>query len=557
VSVGVDVGVQTGEETGTRCSPIAPVSGDITGLFVDPTVPAGNDYNDITRSATGGGKTSFTTIQAAVNAMVSGTDVWIRGGTYFENVEIKGSTHPDGTPSNYCSLQSYPGEWAKVDGQNNQQYTIGKNRSGADEGNDLAYWKFERLEITGGCITDGGAGLYINRGPFIVRFCYIHDNIAPLGGENPGGIVGYTWVDTIIEFCWFFNNGMDFANDGNAAHIANFSDNNTERNFTAEFGFQERMAVPKRNIYRYNYFDGSTVAFKHKASQILAGRNVAGPLFESTFQNYGDKFHHNFVKNARRDALVIEQDFCQVYNNIFEQNKDTINVQYQPGVMIHNVCVYNNTSVNPHPYTKLILRYGQLTLAWSGFTQTQALHGYDLNNIMDEQPAPAFTEPEGQWFTGTGINPFGDNVGFPSPDVTNYVASHNYFYRPNGVELFKLNNTYYTKAEWEAQSLTGSPKVVYSKASTEANDRLFVGSTGANAYTTRGAHVVQGGLTVADAGIGGAHPYLPGITLPSYVGATNPSDNSWVAMLITDVPTVAWLQAQKTDVIPSEIESGS
>jgi hypothetical protein len=64
---------------------------------------------------------------------------------------------------------------------------------------------------------------------------------------------------------------------------------------------------------------------------------------------------------------------------------------------------------------------------------------------------------------------------------------------------------------------------------------LFLGSSGANRYKTLGSYVVSGATTVANGGIGGTHPYLPTVTLPSYIGATNPADiaaHDWVTGLI-------------------------
>jgi len=40
--------------------------------------------------------------------------------------------------------------------------------------------------------------------------------------------------------------------------------------------------------------------------------------------------------------------------------------------------------------------------------------------------------------------------------------------------------------------------------------------------------MVDGSKTLANAGIGVNHPFLPGVVIPSYVGATNPDDDVWV-----------------------------
>ncbi len=46
--------------------------------------------------------------------------------------------------------------------------------------------------------------------------------------------------------------------------------------------------------------------------------------------------------------------------------------------------------------------------------------------------------------------------------------------------------------------------------------------------------------TIANGGIGGAHPLLASVTIPSYIGAADPNDNSWVAgvLCLTDTETL-------------------
>ena len=192
---------------------IAAVATGFTGdpLFVDSTLVSNitnGTYNHISRDGSGSDNyNAYTTVQGAVSAVVgSNNSIYIRGGTYNENVHLSAvgaSSVPDGTASEWNCLRSYPGEWAIINGNNNQDYTIGEPQSGRGEGGDFAYWKFERLEITGG--TSGGtpgagAGLYISGGPFEVRYCYIHHNQTgdSNGTNNPGGIVGYAWFNSVI-----------------------------------------------------------------------------------------------------------------------------------------------------------------------------------------------------------------------------------------------------------------------------------------------------------------------------------------------------------------------
>lgn len=525
-------------------------------LYVDNTVVAGSTYNPITRLATGGTDTSYTTIQAAVNAMVSGDDVWIRGAlgggteTYLENVSLKGSTHPNGTIDNWCSLQSYPGEWAKIDGQSNAQYTIGKDRNGRDDSNDLAYWKFERLEITGGIwsLDDGGAGLYVSHGPFIIRYCYIHDNLTATtySGNNPSGVVGYCWEDTIVEYCLFDNNGIAAPDaQGNNAHITVFADYN--HHSIGEFGYTGALNPCARNQIRYNHFIGSAVAYRVKQGQLFTGRNPGVSDYSDTYKDYGDNVHHNYFIGQRNHCVNAEQDFIQVFKNIFDNPLEAVVVHYQPDFQLYKACVYNNTFINPSEAA--IIRYGA---EYFSFTESEVHWGYDLNNVIDS-PGKGYWG----WFTGTAINIFtGSNGGgrteYTNPDISNYVCTNNYLYRPDDPDLFTYDTpgVFYTAVEYEAAAITASPREMYTKASSEGSDNIYE----VDGYTTRGTHQVEAGVTIADGGIGGLHPYLSGVSIPSYLGATNPDDNAWADGVVNDISSQAFLKAQDGDTDPTWIE---
>lgn len=500
-------------------------------IYVDKNLSSNctaNNYSTVTRNCSGSDGNAYNTIQLAVDNMSTSDDIYIRGGTYLENILLRGSSHPSGTIDDYASMQSYPGEWAIIDGQGIAQYTIGTNRAGREPGDDLAYWKFEKLEITGGAGSDGGAGLMISRGPFIIRYNYIHDNINASGANNPGGIVGYTWRDSIIEYNYFHNNGTATGTDGNSANIAIFSD--YDHRYIGENGFTERLDVTKRNEVRYNYFSGSAVGFKHKSGQLLTGRNPASPAtdYNDTYKEYGDKLHHNYFVGQRRVGLLIEQDFAQAYNNIFDNVAMGITVQYQPDYQMYKVVTYNNTLLNPGSVG--ITRFG---CDYFSFTENESHFGWDYNNILDSTGKDADF-----WFLGVAMNIFACAGGTPytNPDISNYINSNNYFYRSNDPDIFRYGTTFYTAAEFEVQTETGAPRVAYTNPY-EAGNTLYAGTTGANKFITLGPHLIEGAITIANGGIGGSHPYLAAITLPSYVGAVDPSDSSWVSniLCLTDV----------------------
>jgi len=110
------------------------------------------------------------------------------------------------------------------------------------------------------------------------------------------------------------------------------------------------------------------------------------------------------------------------------------------------------------------------------------------------------------------------------------------------------NEDDYSATTWES---AGYSDVVYTNESTTG---LRTG------YITNGAYVIEGAVTIADGGIGGNHPYLSGVTIPSYVGPTDPNDNEWVAGVTTDLTNTTWLMGtadRDEDDDPDWIEGGS
>ena len=531
-------------------------------VFVDATL-GGNitdgTYNHLTRDGTGiDGYNAYTTIQGAVDWMTTaGDEVYVRGGTYLESVLINGSTSPSGTSwadGEHCALQSYPGEWAVIDAQGLTSYCVGKPPNGNDEGNGISYWRFERLEITGGgrAADTVGGGLYISDGPFKCRFLSVHDNLSGSASNNPAGINGYGWNDSVIEFCFVKDNGATGSSNGNSANINIYSDYNWQA--IAAGGYQSyNSRIPAiNNTIRYNHIAGSGTGYRVKGSQLFTGRFPGVSDFIDDFSDNGDKIHHNYFVNQGAEACVLKQDFANAYNNIFDGTSgwSCMAGDTQPDKNFYKQVIYNNTCVD---FTgAAIVRYG--ALYWP-FAENQNHYGWDYNNIVD-----GASKRSAGWFTGVGINVFcgatGSRTPYDSPDITNYVNSNNYFYRPGNADIFAFHTPtqFFTQAEFEAQALTGGTKIVYQN-NLDAGNLLYTGTTGADKYITEGTHLIEAGVTVADGGVGGAHPYLAGVTIPSYVGAVNPNDSAWVDGVLTDVASIAWLTAQELGSTPTWVES--
>jgi hypothetical protein len=172
-------------------------------IYVDQTLASdcsANNYSTTNRLCNGSDGNAYRTIQDAINNMVVGDTIMMRGGTYLvqnlagdEAVHIPGAKNGDSwAAGHFNTLKSYPGEWAKIDGQGNASVTgvvLGWYSHDKQGLSDLKYWVFEKFEVTGGTkiASNGGEGsaVWANGGPNKFRYLYIHDNWTTNQSENP------------------------------------------------------------------------------------------------------------------------------------------------------------------------------------------------------------------------------------------------------------------------------------------------------------------------------------------------------------------------------------
>jgi hypothetical protein len=230
-----------------------------------------------------------------------------------------------------------------------------------------------------------------------------------------------------------------------------------------------------------------------------------------TYEEYGNKIHHNITRGLD-SGIKSQQCFAQIYNNIIlECSKDGIvNADSGNGRAANAQAVYNNTLYQ----SRIGANFGS-----SNFPGWKNPYVYWYNNIVDYAPVDA------SWrldiFLGTEAmeNPY-------TYDSSRTDINNNYNYRPRDANQIKVARSpgVMSMATYDSTYTTTN----YVKASSEGADNLYVGASGSDQYITRGAHVVEGAIIISDGGIGGSHPYLSGVTIPSYIGATNPDDNDWV-----------------------------
>jgi hypothetical protein len=492
--------------------------GTTKDIFVDNTLNSDitdGKYSIERRDNSGTDGNAYRTVQGAINAMDPGDDIYIRGGRYTEkngnDAAIDIDPSKNGTPENWSSLQSMAGEWAILDGggQGGLPYDVVLGYRSHDKlGNDdLKYWKFERLEITGGGDPEGdsGAGFWGNGGPFIFRYCYIHDNKSGSEDDNPSGICGTVWQNSLIEYCWFKDNG-GYAGS-NCANISIYSDYNPAAPTVADINHAIHS-----NEYRYNLVEGSSVGFKHKNIQILCDRS--GYDMENKLK--GDKIHHNIFIGQDHTAIMVKQDFCQTYNNIVEG----MLAQQESGgsvrpIILHMTC-YNNT----------VLDDGKIRFSVPYDPEYQPVNVHPfwwcVNNIVANS---ANTWEISAISCAARMVSEGGTI-----DMSDAKIDRNLIYQPEDNTQFRIGRGAGPCSDWLSVQQMNT---CYSTSNwLSYMPGLFKDVSGNDQYKTTGNFALDDSFNISNGGINLTHPYIEGLTLPSYVGAVDPNDDIWIDQVL-------------------------
>lgn len=496
----------------------------------------------------------FAGLQSALDTMNPGDTIYLRQGTHTgtDNTSQERFTIPtskNGTawaPGHFNTLASFPGEWAIIDGEGNSaggavlgnRHNLGSYQTCVDDtgnGSLLSYWKFERFGITGGTSPGsdhGGAGLFLVGGPFQVRYLHLFDNWDDTGLNNPSGLTLYRPRDSIFEYNYFQHNG---AQDVNGDQVQIFTDYKDEWAGCDPVDLVDLEDAVRNNVWRYNFFQGSDgltsaeVGLKYKGSQVLD--NADGSSYAN--EDYGDHVHHNIFMGHTNSAVILRQDYLQFYNNILSGNSESLSQSQYGGFRRLKTVMYNNTVLQAPLVSYNESRPAAPFQNWDFF----------YNNI-----SAFYAGAGGTTYT---FRIFAESASSLDNVVNNLIIDRNYIYgsQSNQETPFAIASPMASLGEQYGYLSTTQFNSVYAvtnyqKASTEGVDDLFTGASGAASLITRGEHSVATGVTVSNGGIGGAHPYLEGVTMPDYLGATDPgSGSAWVAGVFDDVTSTSWLRS--------------
>jgi len=475
-------------------------------LYVDRTLGSNitnGTYSIANRNATGNSGNAYTTIQAAVNACSAGDTIYMRGGTYSEyNIVIPNTVRgPEWT-----TLSSYPGEWAILNGGGIQDaaitHTLGFGEyQKRNLANQTSYWRFERFEVTG-----YASAFWFSGGPQWYRYLYLHDNTSNVQ------LAAAIWItlphDCIIEYCYFYNNDQSSSINAQYGHIAfnnDYLDDESPTTFNPD-------VCTKKNTIRYNFMNDSTFGIHYKNQQRFGTNTRTAASVALNYGTWGDKIHHNIIINNVRNGILFDQDNAQAYNNIIEVSSYGA-IQFGQEVqlssdntMLYNCVAYNNTVINSGK------SYGSNA---GGDPASSHPYIYFYNNISDRNGS---SDAQGRPFTIAADM----NTGYYA-DLSDTHIEHNLIHSNAATtDILRGRADYYSLSDAQSRFITINGNW------SNSTSGLFRGTTGADKYKTNVSFVLSGSTTISNGGIGGSHPYLAGVTIPSYVGAVDPNSSSWV-----------------------------
>ncbi len=491
-------------------------AGFAADIYVDQTLSQNitdGKYSIDNRNSSGSDGDAYTTLQGAISAVQAGDTIYMRGGTYNEFLTMNGIE--SGTSSAWITLTSYPSEWAIIDGQ----HAASDHMFEYDGSTNLRYWKFERFEVTGGGVNTlsvKGTAFDLDAADHLIfRYMYIHDNLGT--GQYVNGGINLRQEQTagqniLIEYCYFKDNGA--TDNPNCSHINFFSD-------YVENPLNVTNRAARDNEVRYNLFEGSSESIHYKNMQYLCVDDHTGE--DMSNKASGDKIHHNIFINQGLRPIFIAQDFIQIYNNIMIDTEGN-NTQF----MIQGISEDDREPFYATVYNNLIknIKVGIYHDGNNGGTNDNSNYAipsehkgrpyfYFYNNII---------ENAGSEFNGRNdLNILFTYSSWTENDIdmSSVHVENNLFYgRSSTDEIIDVGD------DTNDYSAVGYKSKGYSSVLYTSQDNGL--HPAGESFKCVGSFLVDGTKTIEDGGIGGNHPYLSGITLPSYIGAVNPKDDAWV-----------------------------
>ncbi len=264
----------------------------------------------------GGAVSTYSTIQAAINAAQAGDTIRIRGGKYYENLVLNGSGSPataSGTSTHPIRIEGVPGDTVIIDG--------------ADTG----------LQSTNTRWTNNGGGEYQTTVAFTGNQTWKWISAASVSASD--SLMATYWKETKFDAGI---RGQGIIKDSATSVVKiRLSNNRDPNNVVVNIGTADGI-IKVQNV---SYWDFSNLQLKHAgfAGIYLAGTSVSHLTFDkikvttsfrglSTDESASGSYIT--VSNCQFSNLMPRNWYWDGYNDAFSASEDTKAPQRSAGVMI-------------------------------------------------------------------------------------------------------------------------------------------------------------------------------------------------------------------------------
>jgi hypothetical protein len=381
--------------------------------YVAPA-PAGSDSNPGTKAQ------PWETIQKAADTLIAGDTVYIRAGTYEEQIIAQNS----GSAGNYITYAAYPGETVTIDGNG---ITLPDYETGLFVVEDTNYIKVSGLRMINAGPNDNNAGIYVDNANYVIienNYVYntVSSGIGVWDGNNviiDGNQVRLGCNDGEQEIITV--SGTDtFEVKNNHVHEGGPGTNGGE-------GITIKGGATNGKIYENHVHDitrGERTCIYIDAWGITATSNLE--VYQNTLHNCGAG-----ITLASEDGGLVRD--VEIYNNIVYDNQSNgLEIGYwgEGGITVRPVesITFTNNTV-----------YDNGSAGWGGGFYTDNPYVKDIvvrNNIFSQNPTSQIVNESPVSLTVDHNLIDGTQEYTYAISGTNYVIGDPLFANPSGANFY-------------------------------------------------------------------------------------------------------------------------
>jgi hypothetical protein len=393
-----------------------------TDYYVAPT---GNDSNPGTESQ------PWQTIQKAANTLVAGDTVYIRAGTYEEQVIPANS----GSADNYITYAAYPGETVTIDGNS---ITLPKYETGLFVVEDTNYIKVSGLSIVNAGPNDNNAGIYVDNAHNIV----IENNYT------------YNTVSSGIGV-W---DGSNIIIDGNEVRLA------------CNDGEQEDITVSGTDTFeiKNNHVHEGGPGTNGGEGITVKGGATNGKIYKN---------HVHDLTRGERTCIYIDAwgttatSNIEIYQNVLHNSGAGISLASEDGGLVRNIKIYNNIVYDNQTNGLEIGDWGKLLIRVRPVESIMFTNNTVYNN---------------------GSSGWGGGFYNENPDVKNIVVRNNIFSQNRTSQIANESTVSLTV---DHNLIDGTQEYTYAISGTDyvIGDSFFVNASGADFHLQANSPAIDNG----------------------------------------------------------------